>query len=227
MQLDQHAEQQSSLVVGEVDDAHLLDAIRSRAFDRIQRRHGRQAELREERKRRGILLAIDVPLDDGTLDDGHPLDPEYLRAAREADERRREAIAPTIDHKRTVTLFDQYGNERVITQPLAMSERFDPATIADPKKRANFEKWLERNGEAKANRKMTSMMEFACRVIDDELDAEKPKKARAPKKIEHDRRRPRPKRRRSSAPSSNARSRSASDSAARIAWKSASCRTTR
>ncbi|WP_368507712.1 hypothetical protein [Bradyrhizobium lupini] len=57
----------------------------------------------------------------------------------EQEARRREEIAPTIDHRRVVTLFDAYGNERVITQPLPQSERFDPATIA-PRKRANFEK---------------------------------------------------------------------------------------
>lgn len=97
-----------------------------------------------------------------------------------------EEFAPTIDHKRVVTLIDTYGNERVITQPLAVSERFDPATIADLKKRANFEKWIHRNADAKQDRVMTSWMEFVHRVIDDELDAEKPKKARAPKKIEDD-----------------------------------------
>lgn len=75
------------------------------------------------------------------------LDPELVleawrgvaRIPWEQEARRREEIAPTIDHRRVVTLFDAYGNERVITQPLPQSERFDPATIA-PRKRANFEK---------------------------------------------------------------------------------------
>src|SRR4051794_14600809 len=104
----------------------------------------------------------------------------------EQEARRREEIAPTIDHRRVVTLFDAYGNERVITQPLPQSERFDPATIVDPRKRANFEKWLKRHVDVKRTRATIRWMEFACRVTDEELEKDKPKKGRAPKKIEND-----------------------------------------
>lgn len=100
----------------------------------------------------------------------------------EAHKRRMEAFAPTIDHKPVVSLFDAYGNERIITAPLPLSERFDPETISDPRKRAGFKKWIKGNRAAREAREMNSMAEFACRVIDDEK--EKPKKARSSKKIE-------------------------------------------
>lgn len=103
-----------------------------------------------------------------------------------AHKRRMEEYAPTIDHKPVVSLFDPYGNETIITAPLAMGKRFDPATIAASRKRAGFEKWIEGNRTVREAREMDAMMAFACRVIDGELEAEKPKKARAPKKIEDD-----------------------------------------
>lgn len=103
-----------------------------------------------------------------------------------AHKRRMEEYAPTIDHKPIVSLFDPYGNETIITAPLAIGKRFDPETIKDPRKRANFKKWIEGNRAVREAREMDSMMAFACRVIDGELEADKPKKARAPKKIEDD-----------------------------------------
>lgn len=108
--------------------------IRLEEFEAEHRR--RQAELR---KRCGILLAIDVPLDDGTFDDGLPLDPEYLRAARSADEMRREERTPTVDHRPTVILIDKDGSERLITEPLPDAERWQCTEYEERKRIA----WLD------------------------------------------------------------------------------------
>lgn len=116
--------------------------IRLEEFEAEHRR--RQAELRE---RCGILLAIDVPLDDGTFDDGLPLDPEYLRAAREADEMRREERTPTVDHRPTVILIDKDGDERLITEPLPDAERWQ-CTAYDENKRIAWNSYFLYHDEA-------------------------------------------------------------------------------
>lgn len=148
------------------------------AFERIQARLDAMADASQPSIARGrdYLDPNDIPFGDAQSESWVPNDVFWADRARHWEE-----IAPTIDHKPVVSLFDPYGNERIITKPLPVGERFDPATIADPRKRAGFEKWIKGNHEAKQARAMSSMMEFACRVIDGVLDEEKPKKARAPK----------------------------------------------
>jgi hypothetical protein len=101
--------------------------------------------------------------------DGPDRSTEWYAEQDAAAARHREATAPTIDHKPTITLFDSYGNERVLHHPLAEAERFDPAIIADAKKRARWEKWLGTSKAVRDGASMNSMMRFACRVIDDEI----------------------------------------------------------
>lgn len=98
----------------------------------------------------------------------------------------KEAAAPTIDHKPVVSYIDPYGRETILTAPLPLGQRFDLETIEDPRKRANFKKWVKRNRAVSEAREMDSMMEFACRVIDGELEDEKPKRKARSKKVEGD-----------------------------------------
>jgi hypothetical protein len=88
-----------------------------------------------------------------------------------------EAKFPTIDHRPTITLWDDKGGMRTITAPLPVSERWHPP--ADGSERTKrWHKFLADNAAAIAAKSTSSMMKFANRIVDaDDKDA----KARAGK----------------------------------------------
>jgi hypothetical protein len=149
--------------------------IRLEEFEAEHRR--RQAELRE---RFGILLAIDVPLDDGTFDDGLPLDPEYPRAAREADEMRREERTPTVDHRPTVILIEKDGDERLITERLPDAERWQ-CTAYDENKRIAWDSYLLYHDEAVEASAAASKARGESRKAEEVDKKAKPKKVKLDK----------------------------------------------
>ncbi|MDT4740253.1 hypothetical protein [Bradyrhizobium sp. WYCCWR 12699] len=154
------------------------DRINIRLADLQEDHRRRQAELRE---RCGILLAVDVPLDDGTFDDGVPLDPEYLRAAREEDARRREAVTPTVDHRPTVILIDKDGSERLITEPLPDDERWQ-CTAYDENKRIAWDSYFLYHDEAVEESAAASKERLEARKVEEADKKANPK----PKKVKLD-----------------------------------------
>jgi hypothetical protein len=104
-----------------------------------------------------VPSALDlIPSD---LSSNPPLSWSEQFAAEEARARWREVTAPTIGHRPTVTLFDSFGNERVITQPLDEHERWRvPKT---------WDEFLAKSVDAKAAGGITALVRALDKFVTD------------------------------------------------------------
>lgn len=106
---------------------------------------------------------------------------EEWQADVEAARRIAEEIAPTVDHRPTVILFDKHGNERLITEPLPENERWLPHHVYyDKGKLANWQCWMWDYEEAVAKAAAASKAASDARIAD-EKTKKAPKKAKLDK----------------------------------------------
>ena len=155
-------------------DWHDHDPNLKSEFHSVFARHdARLAPLADVSEREPSLADL-IPSD---LSSGPPLSWSEQRRLAEENARWREEQAPTIAHRPVVTLFDSYGNERVITQPLAEHERWQPTSLpVDREER--WRKFLVQNAAAKAAAKKAAAAE---READADKSSMPKRKARAPK----------------------------------------------